>query len=370
MGFPVFKSHEIISLIYRFAVNSYVFFQKHTLKVYALPPTNALINLTWRCNCVCYFCNAHFPGKEEITLNELVQILKQLPKGSAITFAGGEITLLKDFLPMMKLAAKHHKVQIITSGSTLNKNKGMLKELIDYGLCGIAFSVDAPNNIHNKIRGPEGLLQQVVDAIKDIKEIRKEKKLIKPLIYINTVILKESIPYLPEMVDLSVDLGIDSLSFGMLEFKNYDENDLIRFREKFSTAIENAKKGKLPLSFWLGVDTAYNIAKKFPESLKTGIPVDKIKMSNFKCYAPWSTVMIDPDGMTHICRDGISNGMASAHSDGMKKYNASLGTLGNIKKTPLKELWNNQIAQNWRKTIIELKELPPTCLSCCSCRSK
>ena len=60
-----------------------------------------------------------------------------------------------------------------------------------------------------------------------------------------------------------------------------------------------------------------------------------------------------------------ANGKNNPCPEGMKMYNSSLGTLGNIKKTPLKELWNNAIAQEWRKTMIGIKELPPSCLGCC-----
>jgi len=121
------------------------------------------------------------------------------------------------------------------------------------------------------------------------------------------------------------------------------------------------------------VQVALGVLKDYSGSFENGIPPEMIRMSDFACYAPWSVLIIEPDGTIHLCRDGVSNGMGMANgmgmsnncSEGIKKYNSSLGTLGNIKNTPLKELWNNKIAQNWRKSIIEMKELPPSCLNCC-----
>lgn len=358
----VYKS---ISKLYGLTVNSYGVLQKNVLRTFALPPLSARILLTYRCNCVCHFCNAHFPSKAELCLDDLDKILKQIPRGSSLTFSGGEITLLKDFLPMMKLATRRHSVQIVTSGSTLNKNNGMVKELIDYGVWVITFSLDVPNTTHDKIRGPAGLIANIVEAIKEIKRIRKHRNLIRPLIHINSVILKESIPYLPELINFCIELEVDYLSFGGLDSINYDENDWNSFKTNLTVAMEIAKKSKFPVTLTPEVETAFKVLKNYSGSLRNGIPKDRISMSHFACHAPWSVLMIEPDGTAHLCRDGVSNGMANSCGDGMKRYNSSLGTLGNIKTTPLKELWNNQIAKEWRKTILGIKELPASCLNCC-----
>ncbi len=356
------NAYKYVSKLYGLTVHSYGVLQKRLLKSHAMPPLSARILLTYRCNCTCHFCNAHFPGKEEMNVEDLDKILKQIPAASSLTFSGGEITLLKDFLPMMKQATRRHNVQIVTSGSTLHNNKGMIKELIDYGVWVITFSIDVPNSIHDKLRGPSGLLERIIEAIKEIREIRKQKRLIKPLVHVNSVILKESLPFLPEMVKFCIETGVDYLSFGGLDSINFDENDWNCFREKLPLAMDIDKKSRFPVTLTAEVRTAYDALNNAPK--------DRVSMSHFACYAPWSVLIIEPDGMAHICRDGVSHGMGVSYGKdtaclGMKEYGPSLGTLGNIKNTSLKELWNSRTAQNWRKTIIGLKELPPSCLSCC-----
>ena len=65
---------KFVSALYGIALNTYGIMQKNIIKTHALPPLTARILLTYRCNCVCHFCNAHFPSKSEMTLDDLDKI--------------------------------------------------------------------------------------------------------------------------------------------------------------------------------------------------------------------------------------------------------------------------------------------------------
>ena len=345
------------------AINAhYAIWQRRLLKTQGLAPLRTFIYLTYRCNCVCYFCNSQVPGKEEMTLNDVKHITSQLPRNSVITFSGGEVTLVRDFLKIIEASAKTHRVQIQTSGSSLGKDKDFIRKLIDYGVWVINFSIDTPNSQHDKIRGPTGLLQNITEAIKEIKIIRQKNRLIKPLVHVNTTILKESIPYLPEMVQYCIDLEVDSLSFGGLgnnigidslvytegitKNKSYDNNDLVVFKHKMDVAIELAKKSKLNFRLAANVKEVYQALRK-KEAATQDVLKENFDMSGYACHAPWSTLFIDPDGKARMCSE------------------KSVAELGNIYKTSLRELWNNQDAKDFRKSIMSKKNLPQSCLKCC-----
>ena len=138
--------------------------------------------------------------------------------------------------------------------------------------------------------------QNVMEAIKEIKEIRRKKKLIRPLVNINAVILKESVSCLPEMIKWCLEIGVDYLSRGGLDAINFDENDWKCFREKLPEAMGIAKKAKFPVTLIGEVEEAYHVLKNYSGSLQNGVPKDSINMSHYACRAPWSTLFIEPDG--------------------------------------------------------------------------
>ena len=191
----------------------YAIGQRMFLGTRALLPVRTYLSLTNKCNCSCYFCGyaansckdefTQDPYKDELSFDHVKPIVDWLPKGSVITFSGGEPTLAKDFFKIVEYAAKDHKVQIPTNGVTLNKEK--VRKLIDSGVWIINLSIDShKKELHDKIRGHDGLSQRIIETIKEIKQVKQEKGSLRPYIHVNTIVLKETIPDLPEMVKQAV----------------------------------------------------------------------------------------------------------------------------------------------------------------------
>lgn len=322
----------VMSLIYRRLYFFYVKSQRSILKTKGIMPIRTFIFLTYRCNCVCYFCSTQFVPQEEMDLNDVKHISKQLPSGSIVTFIGGEPTLVKDFGKIIEYAAPRHRVRVDTNGSVFNKDKDLLKKMVDDGVWIIQFSIDAPNATHDLVRGPQGLFQGIVESIRELKRYRQEKRSITPLVHVNSVILKETIPFLPEMVRLCADLGVDSFEFGGLgntlnidsyvytqgitKNKSYDQSDLILFKEKMNEAIELAGKLKVNLRIKPNVRTLLKLLNDNPVEDSGQILKKKIDMSGYFCPAPWSTVLIGPEGEVRMCDE------------------YAVAVLGNIKTTP------------------------------------
>ena len=282
-----------------------------------------------------------------MTFDTVKEIVDQLPKGSVVTFTGGEPTIAKDFLKIIEYTARNHKVQINTNGATLNKEK--VTKLIDFGIWIINFSVDShKKEVHDQIRGHNGLSQIIFDSIEQIRQIKKEKGLARPYIHINTVVLKEAITYLPEIVKLCIRLKIDWLSFAPNRdgrgIYDYCESDLLILKDKLRESMKLANAAHLPLILGEELKSVNSILKfSSPSTVEAGFKRE-MDMSPFACYAPWSTLWIRPDGTARICR----------------------AVLGNIKNDRIKDLWNNETARNLRKTFyFGEQELPEKCQGCC-----
>ena len=337
--------------IYSTIIIYYARLQQIFLKTRSIAPIKTTILLTYKCNCHCYMCMFCGSAKtEELNFNDLKGVIDQVPNNSVISFTGGEATLNKDFLKIVEYAAIKHRTHIRTNGSNLDKE--MIKRLIDAGTWGFYFSIDAPRgDIHNKIRGYDGLFEKVVDALKEIKKIKEIMHTIRPVIQVNTIILKESIPYLPEMVEFCSRLGVDSLSFSPdyregQDIKNYDIKELNYLKGRLEKSVELAKKFKI--DFHIGNKLCIkDILNIYSAAGRSAVLEDNIVLKDFVCYNPWTDLTISPDGNAHMCS------LASGY------------ILGNIKTDSIRKLWNNKIAQDVRRSFLEKKYIRRECATCC-----
>ncbi len=83
-----------------------------------------------------------------------------------INFGGGEPFLNKEILELVKLCkSKRFKTNIATNGYVINET--MAKKIADSGLDSIILSLDSLNrDIHDYLRGVNGVFDRVMDAIK------------------------------------------------------------------------------------------------------------------------------------------------------------------------------------------------------------
>ena len=359
------------NFLFRYFLNIYSNYARvqHTfLGTHAMAPVRVYLYLTNKCNCFCSFCDfaansckdyiTGLPYKEELSFSDAKNVLDQLPWNAVVTFIGGEPTLARDFYKTIEYAARIRKVQLITNGTTMNKEK--LERLISYGVWIINFSVDAPiGEIHDSNRGFDGLLEKIIGSIEEIKRIKQRKGLKEPLIHINSIILKESIPHLPDMVRLCARLGVDWLTLTILrdnngirdddgarEFKgiaDYSHADLTLLKEKLEEARQIAKEFNIPLHFSEELKKLDHLIRANSSEVIKELK-DGLDMSRYGCHAPWTSLWVWPNGIASICHIA----------------------LGDTRKHRLKDLWQNKMAQDSRRNLsLGKKELPQKCQGCC-----
>ncbi|MCX5696767.1 MAG: radical SAM protein [Candidatus Omnitrophica bacterium] len=333
---------------YNFLLRKYTLLLRRTYGIRAPLPLRVGICLTHRCNAACYMCDIqnilrHHQG--ELTLAELAPLIERLPGWSIITFTGGEPTLTKDFMDIIRISSRRHRVQVLTNGSMLNKD--VVQDLITNGVWLINLSIDAPiGYVHDKIRGLDGILQKATAAMREISKIKRRGRRFLPKVIINTIILKETIPLLPEMIEFAYDLGADGICLtpdcrltGSDLLEEYRELDKQYLRSQIEKSASLAKKFKL--HFRLKNNFLIDDIMKLYVNEASGLA--SFDMNEFSCYVPWTYLYILPDGSAKIC-DTI---------------------IGNIKNECVKTLWNNQKALAARKSFLDNKTLPPRCINCC-----
>lgn len=169
-----------------------------------MPLNTCLYFVTLRCNATCEFCEIWRRNQEEeITEAEISTVLPKLReariKGAKkLVVTGGE-PLLRDDLPEILKAAKNlgFYIELTTNGLEYPDKGKDLTGLIDR----LLFALDYPiASEHDRSRGIE-CFGEVIRSIKLAKELGE-----KPLI--NFTLTRDSVRFLPEMLDLSEKLKV------------------------------------------------------------------------------------------------------------------------------------------------------------------
>ena len=109
------------------------------------------------------------------------------------------------------------RFNIITNAMLLEK---YAEDIVNLGVDEIIFSLDVPREIHDKIRGSEGIFDKACRGLKAINTLKEKKKCHKPLINISSTIFETNYLRMNEIVDVAEDLLASSISFHQLIFLN------------------------------------------------------------------------------------------------------------------------------------------------------
>jgi MoaA/NifB/PqqE/SkfB family radical SAM enzyme len=166
-------------------------------------PKICLLYVTLQCNDTCEFCSI-WRGTEYSTIKEAGEPVKEILKNlrirgmNQLVITGGE-PLLLDNLAELAFRAKElgYKIDLTTNGILYQEKATSLSGLVDR----LYFSLDYPiESEHDRSRGIE-CYKEVLAAIKLAKSLGEN-----PII--NFTLTRDSIRFLPEMIELADRLGV------------------------------------------------------------------------------------------------------------------------------------------------------------------
>ena len=130
--------------------------------------------ITEKCNCKCFFCSRNNLSTQprEPNLDGCIKAFDALYSAypsSKIILSGGEPTLSKNFLPILKYTSqKFEKVEIQTNGTFGEGLAEKIKRFLGKNVF-LQFSLDGYGKSHDEIRG-DGIFEKVVHNIKYYEE--------------------------------------------------------------------------------------------------------------------------------------------------------------------------------------------------------
>lgn len=321
-------------------------------------PRRVTFELTMRCNLNCRMCFRDKSNKEELTLEDINQVIDNLkPSVDEISLIGGEIFLRSDIFDILDLLRdRGFIVNFHTNGTLIDEDK--VERLSEYdNFKRIGFSLDGTRELHNKIRGSNSAFDKTIEGIKLMAGAFPTA--------VNSVIMGENIDQLEEIFLILNGLGaveyrIEPEMFSTEEDVNITKGLLAIDGDYIITQIKEDGQYDYPFEKFqevkkklkgLSRDTGmrFNIAPKVADiddrEFYHGTIREKKKLFCKHLLVP----RIDAQG-----------GLIFCHL--IKKE------FGNLADKSLEEVWNSGEIMEFRKKLLR-NNLSPVCKRCCRLRS-
>lgn len=306
-------------------------------------PVTAVWEITMGCNLRCKHCGSSCEGplEGELTTEEALKLCDDLGelKFEWITLSGGEPTTRKDWnLIARRLRENNIITNMITNGWLLNEE--IIDKAVEAGINTIAISIDGLESTHNLIR-KEGSFNRIMSALELLKNKRINYSVITTINSININEIEELKTILIEKGvmgwQLQLGLPMGNLSKNLeLAVKPSDVDILIDFAYK--TMLEG--KIGIQLADCVGY---YNL--KEIEVKKHSLKTSEYQWNG--CAAGRCSL-----GILH---NGDILGCASVRNREFIE--------GNIKKIPIKDIWENPDSFSWNREM-KKEQLNGLCKKC------
>ena len=326
-------------------------------------PTMVTYSITYLCQSQCKSCNIwkfyrkdelglneeekkQFDLKKELTLNEIEKMFKSMSPIYFFNISGGEPFLRQDIDKIVGLACRYLKPNVIHVPTNAINPKGVAKKTEEILIAmkenkwDVPFTIkpsfDGVGDVHDDVRGIKGNFDRLIETINLLKELKKKYSNL--YVGLGTVISKNNLKHIPEIVDyvdkLNVETYINEIAEQRAEFLNYND-DITPDAEEYKEAISHFK----------------GMVKK---NMKGRMYISRISQAIRLVYYDLVVKILREHRQVIPCYAGISNAHINAYGDvwpccilGNKK------SMGNVRdfNYDFKNLWISYQAQGVRKFI-------------------
>ena len=331
------------------------------------------IKITNACNLRCKTCGqwgetGYNLGKPTSELKKIVPLERYLKladnvkKDHPIYYIwGGEPFLYPNIMDFTARIKENKSILAVVTNATMLKS--CAKEIVSQGWDVLMFSLDGPEDIHDKIRGKKGTFQKVADGIQEVQKCKKDMRKKLPWIIPLVTVSVDNAAWLDKIFETGKILNADCIGVYYSWFTN-------RRIGEAHTKIFQEKLGITPTA-WQGylfdhnVDTdALQGSLNRIRATKWGFPyifVPNLKdeqlseyyknPGNFfgfgPCISPWYVTELMPNGDVAPCRD-------------YPDY-----VTGNLMESSIYDIWNGEKYRKFRKVLKENGGTFPICARCC-----
>jgi len=337
---------------------------------HAFSPIHMLMEVTYRCNLRCNFCQyldiiegrqkPYGPVQGDLDRADMLRWIDAFPRGRLITFAGGETMVRKDFPDILAHASRRHRTHVITNGALIDET--MARRYIDMaprrvwqnGLVLLEVSLQGHEETHDRIAGRSGSWRKAVDGMRHLVAFRAATGRVFPKLDLKMVVTAETVGAMVDYMHLAHSLGVDLVNF-------LAEHDL-----KGNSAGEDPGNLRRPQRVPEGVDPAllrsqlircYELERELGLQIRLTphVPIDEfvrhyrddrvLDESEYACEGVWSRIGVAADGRVGtVC-----------------PYFAT----GDIRTDTMPNFWNGAEMREFRRDL-RRERIYPGCNGCCN----
>ena len=328
-------------------------------------PMRYILELTYRCNLNCPFCYiTENRNIEELSVEEWLNVIDQIPPFSIITLCAGEVLLKEGFDIIYKKASeKGRKVTLITNGLKLDETT--IDLLIKHKLFLLSVSLDAIGEKHDKTRNHPGLYNKIMNNLNMLNEKRHGHY--NPMLDIKTCVLENNLDDIPLLYKEAMKLKAKFFSLTFIRKQSLRQNSKLweEFNEEFTVntypiepyfdmqhfkeiykELESMQKGSKTILRYAPRFNPTGDADRIERFFNSGnTPVAQLYKP---CKIPMTSIYITPRGDIYPCLS----------------YK-----VGNLKEMKLKNAINTTKFKCFRKNLYRA-EVFNACQMCCDARPK
>ena len=281
-------------------------------------PSSINIEITYQCNEYCKFCasNAGIPASNELNKEEIDSLLDEIIslQVTPVTITGGEPLLKKELVLHIveRVYTAGLEPNLLTNGTLIDA--AMAHELKEAGIHVVQVSLDGAHpESHDAIRGKKGGFNQTLRGIKALKEAQIE-------VSISSVLTKENFNELEALYNLGEELRIPVTTANVSPTgRGFDHTLLLTPRQLCEHFCYTHETDEGELSMLV-------------------VPRERCSIG--------TSPVVTPSGDVYPCM--------------LTKYEPL--TLGNIRKSTLKEIWqNSELLQELYNLNVDKLEPCNTC---------
>lgn len=300
--------------------------------------------VTFGCNARCVMCDSwKMPTAGDLTLDEIDQILRQLPQMDAVRLTGGEPFARRDLPEIASMVDDHLKpliLHVTTNGFLTDRIVDFCERRPRRAPLDLLVSIDGVGDKHNEVRGHSQAFDMCMRTIRELAPHRRELRL---RIAVNqTIVDAEGALHYAKLRDVLRPLGIQNqvvMAYDASATYNLQKDVDVAPTEvgKFTTfgTFTNGELRHLLDEVEADLDQQawpQRLAKRYYlKGLRSRL-LGGGGAPNPKCVALTSHLRIFPNGDVPTCQ-----------------FNSRI--IGNLRETPFEEIWTGLQAESQRKWV-------------------
>jgi MoaA/NifB/PqqE/SkfB family radical SAM enzyme len=294
-----------------------------------ITPDYLQLEIINRCNLRCVMCSiselTRARKRRYLDVAGFEAIASQFPALKRVDLQGIGEPLLNPHLEEIVSWCRQRSIEVgfVTNGLLFDEDR--IESVLRSEPSFVIFSVDSVDpEVFDSIR-PGAELAKILANIRALLDARRRLGLSSPHIGVMSVVMKQNLPTIPDLVRAAAELGVDGLTIKGLNPRpnpELEERDTDPARREIELAM--AEFPDLPVTLAFANDR-----------------------SRLRCRWPWAAAYVTVEGdMTPCCNCPDQRDLG----------------LGNLLDTPLAKLWNGPAYRRFRRELRD--EMPAICRKC------